>query len=244
VGTAQFTGTSLRALLEEAGPQADAVEALFTGADEGPTTAGQSAPFMRSLPLEVARDPDTLVAWAMNGEPLSSDHGFPVRLVVPRWYGVASVKWLVRVSLLAQAFEGFYQRVKYVFAGDPDLPEGTPVTLMRVRAAVGRPLDGAVVPLGPVQIAGTAWSGYGAVTRVAISADEGRSWSEAEVRRASSPWSAASWRAVWVPERPGNYVLMARASDSAGHIQPLKSVKNSHGYGNNVVQRVALSVRA
>jgi DMSO/TMAO reductase YedYZ molybdopterin-dependent catalytic subunit len=179
----------------------------------------------------------------MNGEPLAPDHGFPIRLVVPRWYGVASVKWLVRISLIERPFEGYYQRERYVYSGDPDVPEGTPVTLMRVRAAIGRPREGAVVPLGPVQVAGTAWSGYGAITRVAISADGGRTWTDAELSRPLSQWSAASWRAVWQPERPGDYTLMARASDSAGHAQPLVSVRNTHGYGNNVVQRISVSVR-
>jgi DMSO/TMAO reductase YedYZ molybdopterin-dependent catalytic subunit len=153
------------------------------------------------------------------------------------------VKWLVRISLIERPFEGYYQRERYVYSGDPDTPEGMPVTLMRVRAAIGRPYEGAVVPLGPVQVAGTAWSGYGAITRVAISVDGGRTWTDAETRRPLSQWSAVSWRVVWQPERPGDYTLMARATDSAGYAQPLVSVRNTHGYGNNVVQRISVSVR-
>ncbi|HEU0300429.1 MAG TPA: molybdopterin-dependent oxidoreductase, partial [Longimicrobium sp.] len=117
VSTAVFTGVSLRALLERARPRAGAVEVLFTGADSGGVGAGRTEPFARSIPMALAQDPDVLLAWEMNGEPLPAEHGYPLRLVVPRWYGVASVKWLAEVRVIAEPFRGHFQFEKYIYLG-------------------------------------------------------------------------------------------------------------------------------
>ncbi len=243
VSTASFTGTPLRAILEKARLNADASEVLFMGADKGEVEPGRLEPFARSLSLDVASHADTLLAWAMNGEPLTPDHGFPLRLIVPKWYGVASVKWLVRISALPSPFSGYFQKERYVYTGEQGTPDETPVRVMRVRAVIAEPSDGEELPIGPVEIAGTAWSGAGKISRVQISADQGHSWSDAKLVSAPSPYAATPWRFHWVPKSRGTHTLIVRATDSAGNAQPLEPVWNAHGYGNNVIHRVSITVR-
>lgn len=242
VSTARFAGTSLVEVLDRVGVRETVVEILFTGADRGEVEGGRTIAFERSLPVAVARDPDVLLAWEMNREPLPPDHGHPVRLVVPRWYGVASVKWLERVAALERSFEGYYQGEKYVWIGDAAEPEGAPVTRMRVRAAIARPGDGARLPRAPVEIAGTAWSGEGPIARVDVSVDGGATWAVATLGRPVGSHAAVPWSLVWTPERPGRHEILARAADATGSVQPLEPVWNAQGYGNNVVQRVPVEV--
>lgn len=241
VGTARFTGVPLSLLLDRAEMFSEAEEVLFIGADRGRVESGEIVTFARSLPLEVARHPDTLVALAMNGRPLSAEHGFPARLIVPRWYAMASVKWLVGIRVLNAPFEGFFQSEDYLYV-DPDRPSPpTRVTLMRVRALIGVPGDGAEVPPGPVEIAGTAWSGHPPVVRVDVSVDGGDSWREAELGPAPSPYAARSWRCH--PRLAvGSYSIVARATDRAGNTQPIDALWNARGYGNNVTHRIRLHV--
>ena len=245
VGTARFTGTPLSLLLDQVTPLSEAVEVLFVGADKGEAEPGRVEPFARSLPLDAARKSGALLAWAMNDEALLPEHGFPLRLVVPGWYGVASVKWLTEISILQSPFNGYFQREQYVYVGERGggAPEGAPVTLMRVRSVIGNPSDGMSVAIGPVEIAGTAWSGFGSISKVEVSVDNGRSWTRAELRTALSPHAATPWRFTWNPQSPGRYSLMARATDSAGNVQPLDPVWNEHGLGNNAVHSVRITVR-
>jgi len=243
VGTARFTGTPLSLLLDQVTPLSEAVEVLFVGADEGKVEPGWAESFARSIPLDVARKSDALLAWDMNDEALLPEHGFPVRLVVPGWYGMASVKWLIKISILQSPFSG-YQQKQYVYLQErgSENAERTPVTLMKVRAVIGHPLDRAAMETGPVEIAGTAWSGFGSIRMIEVSVDNGRSWTRAELRPTPSPHTATPWRFAWSAESHGRYTLMARATDSAGNTQPLDPVWNERGYGNNAVQSVRVTV--
>lgn len=243
VSTAEFTGTPLHGVLDRAGVSPEALEIVFAGADRGKVGDGRETAFERSLPAAVARDPDVVLAWAMNGQPLPPSHGRPVRLVVPSWYGMASVKWLVHVRASAEPFRGWFQAERYVYRGRDGRPDGTPLTHKRVRSVIARPADGVSVPAGSVEVAGTAWSGGVPVERVAVSADGGASWGDAWLGEPAGRHAATPWRWTWEPDRPGTYVLVARATDAAGETQPLESLWNAHGYGNNVVQRVAVEVR-
>ncbi|HEU0077845.1 MAG TPA: sulfite oxidase [Longimicrobiaceae bacterium] len=242
VSTADFTGVPLRHVLELAGPGSSAVEVLFEGADRGPVGAGREEPFARSLPLAAAAGGDALLAWAMNGEPLPAAHGFPLRLVVPGWYGMASVKWLADVRVLAEPFRGHFQAEHYVYVGEAGTPEGTPVARARVRSLIASPADGAAVPLGPVELRGIAWSGHAPVARVEVSVDDGATWAAAELGEPPSPHAAAPWSLAWLPPRRGEYRVLLRAADLAGNVQPEVPVVNALGYGNNCIQRVRLSV--
>lgn len=242
VSAAVFTGTELRNLLSHVRPKGDAVEVAFTGADGG-TIEGKQQQFVRSLPLGVATHKDTLLAWAMNGKPLTPEHGYPLRLVVPGWYGVASVKWLTDVDVLKTPFKGHFQTESYLYRGQKGVPDGTPLSLIRVRSVIATPTDGEEVGLGTTLIAGTAWSGEGSIGRVEVSVDDGKSWSEAELSRATSPYGATQWRFRWKPRGRGRHTIKARATDSAGNTQPVSAVWNAMGYGNNVVHTVKIVIR-
>jgi len=174
VSQAEFTGTSLRNLLNEADPSAEAVEVRFTGADQGKIHTGEINPYARSLPLEVAMHPDTMLVWEMNGQPLSAPHGYPLRLVVPGWYGMASVKWLQEITILTEPFSGFFQTKEYVYIGEEGTADDTPVTNMRVRSLILEPEGGVIFDQETVQISGIAWAGSGKVTKVELSFDEGQ----------------------------------------------------------------------
>jgi DMSO/TMAO reductase YedYZ molybdopterin-dependent catalytic subunit len=243
VSTARFTGASLRDVLRRAGVEDGAVEVAFAGADAGITETGRYARFERSLPLDAALDADVLLAWGMNGAPLPPRHGHPLRLVVPGWYGVASVKWLTEVRVLDAPFDGFFQRERYVYRGEAGMQDGTPVTRMRVRALIARPEDGERLKVGAqAEIRGTAWSGEGPVRRVEVSVDGGATWRDARLGAAEGGYACVPWTLAWTPARPGRHELLARATDGAGNTQPLEPVWNELGYGNNVVQRVAVDV--
>ncbi len=242
-GTAHFTGASLHHLLDRAGIQDAAVEALFIGADRGEVEPGRTVAFERSLPMSLTRHADTLLAWEMNGEPLTRLHGSPLRLVVPRWYAVASVKWLTRIRILTQPFQGHYQTEKYLYEREKGTADKTPVTTMRVRAVIARPAEGEVVPGEGVEIAGMAWAGEAPIRKVEVSVDGGRSWSESILGASPSEYSWTPWRLSWSPASPGEHLLVARATDAAGHAQPLGQSWNAQGYGNNVVHQVRVKVR-
>lgn len=240
--TAEFTGTPLVGLLDRAGIAPSGCEVLCVGADQGEVAAGRQVIYERSLPLHVARDPDTLVAWAMNGADLTREHGFPARLIVPRWYAMASVKWLVRLAVLAQPFAGFFQREQYVYEQENGIADGTPVREMRVRSVIAYPAANATLGREPVEIAGSAWSGFGAINRVEVSCDDGTLWTPADLQAPDSPFGPTLWKVSWIPPRTGAFTLVARATDAYGNTQPTQSVSNRQGYGNNVTQRVRVRV--
>ncbi|MGH8103044.1 MAG: sulfite oxidase, partial [bacterium] len=211
VSSATFTGASLSYLINRATLKKDAVEFILSGADEGEVAPHRITRFARSLAVAVCLHPDTILAWEMNGEPLTPNHGFPVRLVVPNWYGVASVKWLVHVSAVATPFDGYFQKERYIYEKESGTRDGTPLSLMRVRSLIVAPNDGAVVSSGPVEVSGIAWSGFGAIKRVQVSADGGKAWDQATLEPRKSDYGATLWRLTWAPPASGHYTLVARA---------------------------------
>jgi sulfane dehydrogenase subunit SoxC len=247
VGTGEWGGTPLRPLLEEAGLDDAAVEVLFSGLDRGVEGEVEQS-FERSLPVSEALRDELLLAYELNEQPLPPQHGFPLRLVVPGWYGMASVKWLDRITVLDRPFDGYQQRRTYRLRQDEE-EEGEPLTRMCPRALMVPPgvpeflTRERLIELGTCQIEGRAWSGWGPVTRVAVSTDGGESWDDAEVDSPATHWSWSAWRYVWAPEAPGHYELACRASDAAGNEQPVDPPWNLGGYANNAVQRVAVTVR-
>jgi DMSO/TMAO reductase YedYZ molybdopterin-dependent catalytic subunit len=246
VGTAAWRGTALARLLAEAGPLDDAVEVVFTGLDRG-VEAGVEQDFERSLPLEEALRDDVLLAYEMNGAPLLPQHGFPLRLVVPGWYGMASVKWLTRITLVDRPFAGHQQAHAYRFRRD-EADEGTPLARILPRALMVPPgvpefpTRERTVPPGPCLLEGRAWSGLAAVAAVEVSIDGGASWVPAELGDPpASRWAWRGWRYEW-DAAPGEHVLSCRARDEAGNEQPAEPAWNVGGYANNAVQHVAVRV--
>jgi DMSO/TMAO reductase YedYZ molybdopterin-dependent catalytic subunit len=246
VGTARWRGASLVGLLDEAVVREGAVEALFTGLDRG-VEGGEEQTYARSLALDEVFGSEAILAYEVNGAPLPPQHGFPLRLVVPGWYGMTSVKWLSRISLLGAPFDGFQMRHSYRVRLDEDEP-GDPITLIAPRSLMIPPgipeyaSRARVVEAGTCELHGRAWSGESEVVSVDVSTDGGKTWAPAELGAATlGRWAWRSWRYVWEAE-PGEHELCCRARDGAGNEQPLEPPWNVGGYKNNAVQRVAVTV--
>jgi len=226
VSNAQFTGVSLSGFLDEAGVEPDAIEVVATGADNN---------FQRGLPLEVARLPEVLLAWEMNGEPIPSVNGGPVRMIVPRWAGIASVKWPMRLEVVDTPFRGYYNAERYIFVD----ANGTTLRSVRelpVKSIIASPFaDGARVGPGTQTVFGFAWSGHGTVARVDVSTDAGTTWSMARLVPGSGPLAWTRWELEWTPAASGVVRIVARATDSAGNVQPAEPVWNKFGYEMNAM---------
>ena len=245
VGTAEWTGTPLRHILERAGLADDAAEIAFIGADRG-FDRGHEHSYGRSLARGQALSDDVLVVWAMNGQPLLPQHGYPVRLIVPGWYGMASVKWLSRIEALDRPYEGFQQVRSYMYRSDPDGP-GTPVTHIRVKSLMVPPgipdfyTRARLVDAGATPLFGRAWSGAGiGIARVRIGIDG--VWHEADLDPPQGPFAWRGWRFAW-HATPGEHELTCCATDASGEVQPLKLEWDAAGFGNNAVQRLHVRVR-
>jgi DMSO/TMAO reductase YedYZ molybdopterin-dependent catalytic subunit len=244
VSTAEWTGVPLAALLARAGLRSEAKDIVFRGADRG-FDRGVEHEFARSLVPELAMRADVLLAYAMNGAPLQPQHGAPLRLVVPRWYGMASVKWLYAIEALERGFDGLQQASGYHFrsaAGE----KGEPCTLMRVNSLMVPPgipdfyTRKRVADAGIIEVIGRAWSGAAPIVRVELGVDG--LWRDAvvEERQYEHAWQA--WHAVW-DARAGAHELACRATDARGQRQPLEPPWDLSGFGNNGVQRVQVTVR-
>jgi len=247
VGTSRWRGVPLRSVLEEAGLGDGVVEILFTGLDRGVEGELEQS-YQRSLPVSEAMREDVLLVYEMNGAPLLPQHGFPLRLVVPGWYGMTNVKWLSSVTALERPFEGYQQEHSYRFRRDEDDP-GTPLTRMLPRALMVPPgipefltRERLLAP-GEHVLQGKAWSGHAPIAGVEVSLDGGESWEPAATsRELDSPWAWCSWTYRW-EAAAGRHTVCCRASDEAGNVQPSEPGWNVGGYVNNSPQRVVVTVR-
>jgi DMSO/TMAO reductase YedYZ molybdopterin-dependent catalytic subunit len=250
VSTARWTGVPLHEVLQRVGPSTEGVQVRFEGADHGgyhltpvlPET-GSDLRFVRALSLAQATDPDAgvLIAYLMNGEPLGLDHGAPMRLIVPHWYAVASVKWLKRIDVLTEPFIGEFQTGHYMYEWPDRAPE--PVSHMRVRARITDPAPGSTIDAGTYIVRGKAWSGSGHITRVDISLTGEGDWQEATVEAPKDPSQWQDWSFVWEASGVGRHTLRARATDVAGNVQPDVPPWNRLGYGNNAIEVPFVDVR-
>jgi DMSO/TMAO reductase YedYZ molybdopterin-dependent catalytic subunit len=243
VSTAEWTGVPMSEILDRAGVRTEANEVLFRGADCGSVDVQpESIRFERSLRLDDVRGGDVLLAYAMNGEPLPIQHGYPLRVIVPRWYAVASVKWLTEIELIDRPFLGHYQGDKYRYEWErADRIVHEPVTLQRVRALITEPASDADVPQGEVAIRGVAWSGAAPIARVEVSIGGGP-WQEARLVGERNRYSWQWWELMTRVEGSSTVVLRARATDLADRVQPERAEWNRLGYGNNAIQDVPIRV--
>ncbi|MFN8178879.1 MAG: sulfite oxidase [bacterium] len=243
VGTAEWTGTPLAGVLEEAGVQPGTTEIVFVGADHG-VEKGHEHDYARSLGLEETTRAEVLLAYEMNGRPLEPQHGAPLRLLVPGWYGMTSVKWLVRIEASIRPFEGYQQSVAYWYKSGPDDP-GEPVRRIRPRALLIPPgfpdflSRRRTLAAGRADVRGRAWSGMAPIVRVDVGIDG--TWAPATLGAPLGPFAWRAWRFAWDAPR-GEHVLSCRATDSAGNTQPLEQPWNLQGMGNNMVQSVPVTV--
>ena len=247
VGTGEWTGVALETVLTETGVRADTVEILFTGGDRG-IEGGVEQHYERSLPVDVAMSAGALLAYDLNGVPLPPQHGFPLRMVVPGWYGMTNVKWLSHITAIDRPFEG-YQQIEAYRLRQFEEEEGEPLSRMLPRSLMVPPgipdffTRGRTVEPGESELAGRAWSGMGTIVSVEVSTDGGETWQPADldvIDATIGTWQA--WRFRWHAE-PGEHVLCCRATDSAGHSQPVQSEWNRGGYTNNAAHRIPVTVR-
>jgi DMSO/TMAO reductase YedYZ molybdopterin-dependent catalytic subunit len=251
VGNAEWTGVPLAAMFKRAGVKAGAIEVVLEGADSGAITKEPVSPgkihYARSLPLAKALTPEVILAHSMNGEPLSPSHGFPLRAVVPGWYGMASVKWLTRIVVTDTPFRGYFQTADYTFWEQRDeLPvQLLPVTEVEVKAEIARPALHEIVPTDSIyRVYGAAWTGESEASKVEVSTDGGNSWEQAQLLGESVPYAWRLWGYYWrTREAPGPCTLMARATDASGNVQPMQRDAHRGSYMISHVQPIEVALR-
>ena len=247
VGNARWSGPRLKDILARAGVKPTGKYVVFKGLEEPP---GKVPQFMRSIPIEKALDPDTLLATQMNGEQLPKHHGFPARIMVPGWIGAASMKWVTEITVLDHEFDGFYMKPGYriptrsLAPGEELKPDEAtvPVTRLNVKSVIAGPGDGSTARAGVIPVHGAAWAGEADVVRVDISTDGGHSWVPAELGSDHARYSWRLWQYSWTPKKPGDYVIMSRATDSTGRVQPSQAAWNPSGYLWNAIDQVKIHV--
>ncbi|MGA8027214.1 MAG: sulfite oxidase [Bryobacteraceae bacterium] len=254
VGNAEWTGVPLSLVLEQAGVQASAAEIVLQGADSGAIDEEPKTPgiihFARSLPLDKALRPDVLLAYRMNGAELPRPHGFPVRAVVPGWYGMASVKWLQKILVSPRPFAGYYQSFEYSrwsndgWSNDNAIPSLEPLGAGEVKAEIFRPsIDEVVKSNAAYRVYGAAWAGESEISTVAVSLDTGRSWNSAQLLDAPQAFCWVRWHCEWnTPVESKSVTLMARATDKDGRSQPLEHRSENRHYSVHHVLPIPVRV--
>jgi DMSO/TMAO reductase YedYZ molybdopterin-dependent catalytic subunit len=248
VGTARWTGVRLADVLARARVKSSARFVLLDGAD---VPVGTMPDFVRQVPLEKATHPDTLLAYAMNGTPLPVANGFPLRAIVPGWEGAYAVKWLTSIRVLDREGDSFWIKTAYrypkkrIAPGAAVAPEDmAPVAGLFVKSLIAAPLDGAKLSAGTVLVKGFAWAGDANITGVDISADGGSTWSPARLGTDRAPYAWRQFEYEWRVDDPGSYLIMSRATDDRGRVQPIVAQWNPSGYLWNAIDRVRVDVAA
>jgi DMSO/TMAO reductase YedYZ molybdopterin-dependent catalytic subunit len=248
VGNARFTGPRMADVIQRAGLKPSGKHVMFRGLDEVP---GNVPPFVRSIPIEKALDSDTVIATHMNGLPLTQHHGFPARALVPGWVGAASCKWLTEIKILENEFEGNFMKPGYRYPNHPVAPGGTidphdthPLTSLTVKSIISDPSDGSKLKAGPIQIHGAAWAGEADIIKVEVSTDSGQTWNSAQLGKEQQHYAWRLWSYWWHPPKNHQYVILSRATDTKGRVQPATADWNPSGYLYNAYDRVNVHVQA
>ena len=248
VGTARWAGILLRDVLNQAGVKPTARHIIMNGADVPP---GSVPDFVRSIPIEKAMHPDTILAYHMNGVDIPIEHGFPLRLVVPGWEAASSTKWVVNIRVSETEADGYFMRNAYRIPNRPVAP-GTavdpkdmiPYTALDVKSVFTSPLEDSTTRIGSsIELRGFAWAGVADITRVHVSTDFGRTWTAATLDADKAKYAWRRFRHVWKPTQPGSYIAMSRATDSQGRTQPIAARWNPAGYLYNVIDKVRNNVQ-
>jgi DMSO/TMAO reductase YedYZ molybdopterin-dependent catalytic subunit len=248
VGTARWTGVRLADVLSRARVRSAARYVLLDGAD---VPLGTMPDFVRQVPIEKAVHPDTLLAYEMNGMPLPVANGFPLRAIVPGWEGAYAVKWLASIRVIDREGDSFWIKTAYrypkrrIAPGASVSPEDmAPVAGLFVKSLITAPLDGAKPGVGTVLVKGFAWAGEANITGVDISADGGSTWSPAQLGADRAPYAWRQFEYGWRVDDPGSYLIMSRATDDQGRVQPIVAQWNPSGYLWNAIDRVRVDVAA
>jgi len=248
VGTARFAGARLADILKRAGVKPTGQYVAMNGADK---PLGKMPDFIRNIPIKKALDADTILAYEMNGEALPVLHGFPLRAVVPGWEGAYSVKWLTDIQVIEKEYDGFFVKTAYRFPNRPVAPgeavapqDMIPLTGLVVKSFINTPPDGATMPPGKIRMSGFAWAGESNIAKVDVSMDNGSSWFPAKLGKERERYSWQSFEYEFDGVRPGSYLLMSRATDDKGNVQPVAPWWNPSGYLWNVIDKVRINVKA
>jgi DMSO/TMAO reductase YedYZ molybdopterin-dependent catalytic subunit len=248
VGNARFSGVSLKAVLQKAGLKSSARHVRCRGLD---APLGDVPPFVRSIPIEKAMDGDTLIATEMNGTPLPFEHGYPARVITPGWVGAASCKWLAEITVLDRPAEGNFMSPGYRFPdvpgkpGEPIPPEKThALTTLSVKSVIATPGDASNLHGKTQTMQGVAWAGEADITKVEISTDGGTRWETAQLGKDHAKYAWRAWTHNWKSPKSGDYVLLSRATDDQGRVQPENPVWNPSGYLSNAYDRIKVYVHA
>jgi DMSO/TMAO reductase YedYZ molybdopterin-dependent catalytic subunit len=251
VGNAEWTGVPLVEVLKRAGIKSESVEVILEGADRGHldaplTKSPGEISFARSLPLSKAKQPEVLLAYQMNGKDLPRIHGWPLRVVVPGWYGMASVKWLKRIIVSQQPFLGYFQMLSYtIWRRRAGIAELAPVAEVQVKSQIARPTRDEVVAAGSqYRIYGAAWTGEGQIAKVEVSIDGGKQWSAARLLGKSIQYAWRFWEYPWAtPTQAGRHIVLARATDDRGNVQPMERDPDRRDAMITHVEPVSVEVR-
>lgn len=249
VSNAEWSGVPLGALLEKAGLKSNAVEVVLEGADKGepkndPKPVGEIA-FARSISIEKARRPEVLLAHGMNGSDLALSHGAPLRTVVPGYYGMSSIKWLTKVRVVTERFQGYFQTIDYAYWDRTNgYPLRQPLLDMRVKSLIAQPAKNQQIKAGStVTLRGAAWTGEADISKVEISSDGGKTWGQARFLDKANRFAWRRWEFDWkAPSQPGRQFLMSRATDSKGAVQALQHDRDTAGYVIHHVIPVEINV--
>ena len=249
MGNARWTGVPLRRVLDQAGVQAGAVQVRFDGLDRPPL--GDGPDFLKALAVDHARDGEVMLAWGMNGADLPMLNGYPLRLIVPGYFGTYWVKHVTDIQVLGQPFDGYFMGTAYRIP-DNDcacVEPGTqpdrlrPIGRLRVRSFLTSHGDGAVLPVGREQrLRGIAFDGGEGIRRVSVSTDGGHDWQTARLGQDLGRYSFREWTLAFTPGRPGPLDIRVRAENNAGDIQPLQASWNPSGYQRQVVESTRVIV--
>ena len=247
VGTARWTGARMADVLKRAGVKSSGRFVVMDGADGPP---GTMPDFVRQMPIGKALDPDTLIAYEMNGAPIPPLHGFPLRAIVPGWEGAYWMKWLSSLRVLDREFDGFWVSTAYRYpvkrvapgaAVDPK--DMAPVAGLAVKSLITQPLEGSTHAPGEIAVGGFAWAGENDISGVDVSTDQGATWQPARLTGESARYTWRRFASSFTAAKPESYLIMARAKDSAGRIQPIVPQWNPSGYLWNAPDSVRIEVR-
>jgi DMSO/TMAO reductase YedYZ molybdopterin-dependent catalytic subunit len=248
VGTCTWTGVRLADLLKRAGARSTATHVWVSGADR---PLGTQPPFVRQVPMAKAMDPGTIVAYAMNGQPIPAAHGFPLRLIVPGWEGAYAIKWLNSITLATAEHDGFWVATGYRYptkrvapGAAVDAKDLAPLTGLVVKSLITRPLEGAVVPPGRVSVTGFAWAGEIDIARVDVSVDGGATWQAATLAGKPERFAWRRFEFAFDATRQDTHTILSRATDAKGAIQPIVPQWNPSGYLWNAPDQVRIEVKA
>lgn len=248
VGTAKWTGVRVADLLKKAGAKGAATHIWVAGADR---PMGTQPPFVRQVPMPKAMHPDTIVAWAMNDQPIPAVHGAPLRLIVPGWEGAYAIKWLNTITVANKEHDGFWVATGYRYptkrvspGAAVDAKDMAPLTGLVVKSLITRPLDGAVIPAGKVTVAGFAWAGETDIARVDVSTDNGATWQPARLVGASVKYAWRRFEYIFDVSKAETRTILSRATDATGNAQPIVPQWNPSGYLWNAPDQVRIEVQA